>query len=308
MPSDEKLTGLELNLKSSIAVAATRRPVGVCSGFGQIFSEKRLVLTMARCISACAATPQRKAGTAKTGTSMLATISHPTVNHRPIESETDGNIFVYWYAENRDLVDRVDFSKQTSLRLVRGGNLENRSPGDFSTLPPCQIIVLEVAPVSLSTADAEGLLEQLSRIIEASLRQKNYPTVICIGHQLPSECVARWMQKGLFTYLERSHDGPMIFRALCDAEQHSSRRLEQYRRLQKLRQIWRSLTPEEAEVLEMIFDGIPNKAIAKRMDVSERTVEARRQRVFQKFSTSLLPIIVQAVCEWKYLNDVFSQD
>ena len=38
----------------------------------------------------------------------------------------------------------------------------------------------------------------------------------------------------------------------------------------------------ERKVLDMIVQGLPNKAIAKEMDVSVRTVENRRQELYVK--------------------------
>ena len=43
------------------------------------------------------------------------------------------------------------------------------------------------------------------------------------------------------------------------------------------------LSVREQKVLGMIYDGIPNKTIAKRLEVSERTVETDRSTVFKTF-------------------------
>ena len=43
-----------------------------------------------------------------------------------------------------------------------------------------------------------------------------------------------------------------------------------------------SLTDDEEQVLEMIIDGRPNKAVATDLDISMRTVDRRRRTVFEK--------------------------
>jgi DNA-binding NarL/FixJ family response regulator len=40
------------------------------------------------------------------------------------------------------------------------------------------------------------------------------------------------------------------------------------------------LTQREAEVLELLGDGLPNKLIARRLGISEKTVKAHVTRVF----------------------------
>lgn len=43
-----------------------------------------------------------------------------------------------------------------------------------------------------------------------------------------------------------------------------------------------ALTPRERDVMWLVAVGKPNKIIAAELDVSQRTVEAHRARIFQK--------------------------
>jgi DNA-binding NarL/FixJ family response regulator len=45
----------------------------------------------------------------------------------------------------------------------------------------------------------------------------------------------------------------------------------------------------------MVVEGLPNKTIAKRVDVSVRTVENRRQSIFRKLGVTSVAALVQAV-------------
>jgi two-component system response regulator DctR len=44
------------------------------------------------------------------------------------------------------------------------------------------------------------------------------------------------------------------------------------------------LTERERDVLRLVVEGLPNKLIADQLDISVRTVEVHRSRVFEKMS------------------------
>jgi DNA-binding NarL/FixJ family response regulator len=47
-----------------------------------------------------------------------------------------------------------------------------------------------------------------------------------------------------------------------------------------------SLTPREQEVLEMLGDGLPNRAIGQRLGISERTVKAHLTSIFHRLGVA----------------------
>jgi two-component system response regulator FixJ len=56
-----------------------------------------------------------------------------------------------------------------------------------------------------------------------------------------------------------------------------------------------SLTPRELEVMELVVEGKPNKAIAHSLGISQRTVEIHRARVMEKMQAESVPQLVQMV-------------
>jgi DNA-binding NarL/FixJ family response regulator len=46
------------------------------------------------------------------------------------------------------------------------------------------------------------------------------------------------------------------------------------------------LTPREREVLALLADGLPNKVIARRLDISEKTVKAHLTNIFHRIGVS----------------------
>jgi two-component system response regulator FixJ len=68
--------------------------------------------------------------------------------------------------------------------------------------------------------------------------------------------------------------------------QRSAERSEAQARLQRL-------TPREREVMAMVVQGESNKAIARRLNVSYRTVETHRARVMEKMEAESLPALIR---------------
>jgi len=46
------------------------------------------------------------------------------------------------------------------------------------------------------------------------------------------------------------------------------------------------LTPREREVLALLADGLPNKLIARRLDISEKTVKAHLTNIFHRIGVT----------------------
>jgi FixJ family two-component response regulator len=57
------------------------------------------------------------------------------------------------------------------------------------------------------------------------------------------------------------------------------------------------LTLKEQDVLNLILQGAPNKAIARQLGVSLRTIEVRRQNIFRKTKTRSVAELVRCVLE-----------
>lgn len=61
------------------------------------------------------------------------------------------------------------------------------------------------------------------------------------------------------------------------------------------------LTQREREVLEMVLTGIPNKAIAGRLAITERTVELRRASVMKKLQVQSTVELIRLVTQYEIL-------
>lgn len=105
------------------------------------------------------------------------------------------------------------------------------------------------------------------------------------------------MQLGVYRYAETSSDASDILDLIDSAKQHSSRILHKYLRFQKLQKLFNSFVPDDIAIMEMICEGLPNKTIASKMQPSQPTIEARRQRVFENLESKVDLILPDMVNE-----------
>jgi two-component system, LuxR family, response regulator FixJ len=122
----------------------------------------------------------------------------------------------------------------------------------------------------------------------------NVPVIYVTGHgSVPMAVEA--MQMGAVNFLEKpvqEHElWDSIRKALeLDAQHHRrrTRRQDAEERLAKL-------TAGEREVLDLILEGLRNKEIALRLNLSTRSIEDRRARIMKKMGAKSLAELVQLI-------------
>jgi DNA-binding CsgD family transcriptional regulator len=57
------------------------------------------------------------------------------------------------------------------------------------------------------------------------------------------------------------------------------------------------LSPRESEILELVFDGFTNKAVAAKANISEKTVEKHRSNIMRKMGVRSLATLIRSVTE-----------
>lgn len=120
------------------------------------------------------------------------------------------------------------------------------------------------------------------------------PVIFVTAHS-EIHLIVRAMQNGAATVLQKPASKKEIWDAITQALSHDReiRRVDaQHDKL--TRQLTR-LTSKEKDVLDLVIAGLPNKVIAKRLDVSVRTVEARRQKIFHKTKSNSLSDLIRLV-------------
>lgn len=107
------------------------------------------------------------------------------------------------------------------------------------------------------------------------------PVIFLSGHADVPTAVTM-VKRGAFDFCEK----PFSDNALVDRVEQAILRSQEVlaaRREQKLLQArLRELTDRERDVMRLVVEGLPNKLIADQLDISVRTVEVHRARVFDK--------------------------
>ena len=117
-------------------------------------------------------------------------------------------------------------------------------------------------------------------LVERELHQA-MPVIFLTGHaDVPTAVDA--VKRGAFDFCEK----PFSDNALVDrveqalAQSHGVMAARRHSQLLRVRQS--ELTERECDVMRLVVEGLPNKLIADRLDISVRTVEVHRSRVFEK--------------------------
>lgn len=149
------------------------------------------------------------------------------------------------------------------------------------TQPGC--LLLDIRMPGMSGLELQQILNQ---------RGIASPIVFVTGHgDIPMAVEA--MQHGAFDFLQK----PFRDQDLLDCVQRALAKdraiREGLRGRETIRQRLASLTGREHDVLALVAAGAPNKVIAHKLGISQRTVEIHRARVMEKMSADSLAALVR---------------
>ncbi|MFM7024753.1 MAG: response regulator transcription factor [Limnohabitans sp.] len=122
-----------------------------------------------------------------------------------------------------------------------------------------------------------ALFEQLQ---ERGIAQA-WPVIFLTGHADVPTAVDS-VKRGAFDFCEKPFSDNALVDRIEQALALSQQRLDERRLRQQLEQRLSELTERERGVMQLVARGLPNKLIADQLDISVRTVEVHRARVFDK--------------------------
>ena len=152
--------------------------------------------------------------------------------------------------------------------------LDRQGPHWRPTQPGCVLLDVRM-PGTSGLALFETLIE---RELLSSL-----PVIFLTGHaDVPTAVDA--VKRGAFDFCEKPFSDNALVDRVEQALQQSTQTLEGARARQSLQHRLAELTDRERDVMRLVIEGLPNKLIADQLQISVRTVEVHRARVFDKMA------------------------
>jgi len=109
------------------------------------------------------------------------------------------------------------------------------------------------------------------------------PVIFLTGHaDVPTAVDA--VKRGAFDFFEKPFSDNALVDRVVQALAQSAQALVQRRQATGLRAQLGGLTERERDVMRLVVEGLPNKLVADQLDISVRTVEVHRARVFDKMN------------------------
>jgi FixJ family two-component response regulator len=146
------------------------------------------------------------------------------------------------------------------------------------------------------SASALGNLEVHRRVAERGLA---LPTII-VAAAPDTGWTVRALRAGVLAVLDAPYREAelrdFIEEALAKSQQDSRRR----RRQLELERRFKRLSPPDRQVLQLILEGCKNRTMAKRLEVSLRTVENRRKKVFDVMQAESVAELTRMVMEYEH--------
>jgi two-component system response regulator FixJ len=130
--------------------------------------------------------------------------------------------------------------------------------------------------------------------LQQELKKRNFalPVILITGHGDIAMAV-KAIKEGAFDFIEKPFDDERLVASITTAaEQGLKRQIEQGERadLERRRS---ELSPRQQEVLDLVVQGLANKEIALRLQISPRTVENYRAWAMEKMGAKNLADLVR---------------
>ena len=150
---------------------------------------------------------------------------------------------------------------------------DTRVSRQFSVQSP-SCVLLDVRMAALSG------LAMFEKLIAYGLLP-TLPVIFLTGHADVPTAVDT-VKRGAFDFFEKPFSDNALVDRIEQALAHSAAALAQRSQSTSLQARLGGLTDRELDVMRLVVDGLPNKLVADQLDISVRTVEVHRARVFDK--------------------------
>lgn len=171
--------------------------------------------------------------------------------------------------------------KSRGIRVEAFASARDFMVANRTDAPGC--LVLDVRMPGQSGLDLQRQLTEAAIYI---------PIIFITGHgDIPM--TVRAMKDGAMEFLTKPVRGQELLDAVQKAVGHDRELRKQRAELSELRARFDSLTPREAQVLNLVVAGLLNKQIADELGTSELTVKTHRAHVMEKTQAESLAHLVR---------------
>ncbi len=116
---------------------------------------------------------------------------------------------------------------------------------------------------------------------ELAQRGCRVPIVFLTGHG-EVELAVQAMKTGAFDFLEKPFKDQRLLDIVSGALRQREAERDRHERALEAQARLARLSPREAEVARLVAKGLPNKLVARELDISDKTVHIHRQHVMEK--------------------------
>ena len=173
-----------------------------------------------------------------------------------------------WLLRSRRLLSEPFANAEAFEAMLAGRDVD----GGWPDAPSC--LLLDVRMPGMSG------LALFDKLAERGLADV-MPVIFLTGHaDVPT--AVDMVKRGAFDFCEKPFSDNALVDRIEEALRRSTEVLAAQRQKGALLNRLQELTDRERDVMRLVVEGLPNKLIADQLDISVRTVEVHRARVFDK--------------------------
>ena len=119
--------------------------------------------------------------------------------------------------------------------------------------------------------------------LQQALRARGWtPAVVFMTGHGDVELAVQAMKQGAFDFLEKPFRDQALLDTVAAAVRHGGEQRVTEQRREHAQALLDRLSPREHEVARLVALGLPNKLVARKLEISEKTVHVHRQHVMEK--------------------------
>lgn len=148
-------------------------------------------------------------------------------------------------------------------------------------------LVTDVRMLGMSGLELQDRLNEMQSLL---------PVVVLTAYAT-TPLTVRAMKGGAVSILDKPYQDDELWNAIRRALSLEAKRRVEYERRRAITERFERLTDGERSVLDLVVQGKANKVIARRLDVSVRTVENRRREIYDKMEARSAAELIRMVIE-----------